>query len=242
MRFNVSIEARMAASRLPGKVLMKIADKPVLQIMIERVKRAQLIDDVIVATTINPKDDLIVDWCKKNGVKYYRGSEEDVLGRVLEAHQAFKSDIIVELTGDCPLIDPLLIDECIHFYKKNDYDYVYNRMGKKPYPDGMDVQVFSRGILEEVAGKTNDPLDREHVSKYIYTSGEYSTCAIDAPNNLFWEDLGLTLDTKEDFELIKNIVDHFKKDDFTLRDILKFLKQNEHLVDINKHIKRKGLS
>lgn len=242
MKVNASIEARMMASRLPGKVLMKVAGSPLLKTMVDRVRRSKLIDDVIVATTVNKQDDLIVGFCKENGIKYYRGSEEDVLGRVLEAHQEFKTDLIVELTGDCPLMDPSLIDEVVHFYKENKYDYVYNRLGKRPYPDGMDVQVFSKKILEEVASKTKDPLDREHVSKYIYISGEYSTCAIDAPEELFWKDLALTVDTREDFELIKSIVEHFHRDDFTLADILKFLRQNRQLADINKHITRKGLN
>lgn len=240
MKINASIEARMTSTRLPGKVLMEIKRKPALELMIERVKKSKFIDSVIVATTVNKTDDVIIELCKRLGVKYYRGSEEDVLQRVLQAHKLFRSDIIVQLTGDCPLIDPSLIDECVKFYINNDYDHVSNSV-ERSYPIGMDVQVFSTKVLEEVSKKTNDPPDREHVGKYIYTSGEYCIYILKAEGELFWPDLGITLDTIEDFQLIKIIFEHFEDNNFTILDIVKFLRQNEHLLDINRHIKRKGL-
>jgi spore coat polysaccharide biosynthesis protein SpsF len=242
LKINASIEARMAASRLPGKVLMKIKGKPSLELMIERVKKSKLINEIIVATTTNKSDDAIVELCNQLNVKYYRGSEDDVLQRVLEAHQMFNSDIIVELTGDCPLIDPLLIDECVDFYMQycDRYDYVSNCV-EETYPLGMAVQIFPIGILEEVAKKTNDPLDREHVSKYIYMSGEYRIYTIKTKGDLFWPDLALTLDTKEDFELINIIYEHFNDNNFFLRDIVRFLQQRPQLLGLNKHVKRKGL-
>lgn len=242
MQINVSIEARITSTRLPGKVLMEIKGKPILQIMVERVKESKFINDIIIATTINKTDDAIVDLAKKIKVGCYRGSEENVLQRVLAAHKEFNSDIIVELTGDCPLIDPLLIDECIEFYlsNKDRYDYVSNCV-ERSYPDGMDTQVFPMKVLEEVAQKTDNPLDKEHVSRYIYASGEYRIYTIKAQGDLFWPDLGITLDTREDFELIKSIFEHFKDNDFTLRDILKLLRQNKEMLNINKNIKRRSM-
>lgn len=241
IRINASIEARITSTRLPGKVLMEINKKPVLQLMVERIRKSKFINDIIIATTINKADDTIVSLAKDTKVNFYRGSEENVLQRVLGAHEEFKSDIIVELTGDCPLIDPLLIDECIEFYlnNKDKYDYVSNCV-ERSYPDGMDVQVFSRNVLGEAARKTNNPLDREHVSRYIYTSGEYRIHTIKAQGDLFWPDLGITLDTREDFELIKSIFEHFKNNDFTLKDILELLRQNKEMLNINKHIQRRS--
>jgi len=241
IRINASIEARITSTRLPGKVLMGIGGKPVLQLMIERVRRSKFVNDIIIATTINKADDAVVSLAKEAKVNFYRGSEEDVLQRVLDAHREFKSDIIVELTGDCPLIDPLLIDECIEFYmnNKDKYDYVSNCV-ERTYPDGMDTQVFSKKVLEEVAQKANNPLDREHVSRYIYKSGQYRIHTIKAQGDLFWPDLGITLDTKEDFELIKSIFEHFKNNEFTLKDILELLRQNKDMLNINKHIQRRS--
>ena len=110
---NISIEARMTSTRLPGKTMRLINGKPALEIMVERVKKAKLANKIIIATTTNFEDDVIVDWCKKNNINYFRGSENNVYDRVLKAHQKFKTDIIVELTGDCILITGELIDYAI---------------------------------------------------------------------------------------------------------------------------------
>ncbi|MFC1631085.1 cytidylyltransferase domain-containing protein [Candidatus Omnitrophota bacterium] len=241
MKIIASIASRMSSTRLPGKVLMQIKGKPVLELMLERLRRSRLIDGIIVATTLNQADQAIVELCQKLKVNYYRGSEEDVLQRILEAQQSAESDLVVELTGDCPLIDPELIDQCIEFYLNHDYVYVSN-CAERSYPDGMDVQVFSTKALEEVAAKTRDPLDREHVGKYFYTSGNYRIHTLRAEGEFFWPDLGITLDMKEDFELIKIIFEHFQDNNFNLGDILKFLRQNQHLLEINRQVARKGLS
>ena len=173
-----SVEARMTSSRLPGKVLMEsLPGVSMLEYMINRVKKSNNIDDIIVATTINKEDDPIVELCKKLKVKFFRGSEDDVLLRVLNAHEHFKSDIIVELTGDCPLIDYELIDKIIDVYNNNNYDYVSNSHVRS-YPDGFDVQVFSTKLLGEVSLLTKDSYDRENVSSFIYRSERYKTFAV----------------------------------------------------------------
>jgi spore coat polysaccharide biosynthesis protein SpsF len=241
MKINATIEARMGSSRLPGKVLLEVLGKPILWWMVERVKKSKFIDNIIIATTISKKDDDIVKFCRKYNIDYFRGSEENVLDRVLKAHKKFNTDIIVELTGDCPLIDANIIDQCINFYLKNDYDYVSNCV-ERSYPDGMDVQVYNTKILEEIS-KQNDltDLDKEHVTPYIYQSGKYKIYTLIAPKQYFYPDLGLTLDTKEDFEVIKQILEHFNKKDFSLKDILKFLDKNPQIL-VNKYVKRKRLS
>jgi len=232
-----SIEARMKSSRLPGKVLMQaINGMSMLEFMIHRVKKSQLIDQIIVATTINSKDDPILKVCKKLSINYYRGSEDDVLLRVLNAHKSVNSKIIVELTGDCPLIDPKMIDQTIDIYLNNNFDYVSNSHIRS-FPVGVDVQVFSFDILKEISSKTKEPYDRENVSSYIYRSGEYSLKAIIADKELFWPELRITLDDKGDYYLIKKIIERFypnRKFEFSLKDIVNYLKKNMKLLELNK--------
>ena len=232
-KIMASIEARMTSSRLPGKVLMEsLPGVSMLEYMINRVKKSNNIDDIIVATTINKEDDPIVELCKKLKVKFFRGSEDDVLLRVLNAHKHFKSDIIVELTGDCPLIDYKLIDKIIDVYNNNNYDYVSNSHVRS-YPDGFDVQVFSTKLLGEVSLLTKDSYDRENVSSFIYRSDHYKTFAVIAEQNLFWPELRVTLDDKGDYLLIKNIIENIGID-YRVNDVVKYLRNNINLLDLNK--------
>lgn len=240
MIVNASIEARMTSSRLPGKVLMSLNNKPSLQLMIERVSKSQLIDNIIIATTINITDDPIVELCEKLKIKYHRGSEEDVLQRVLDAHKKYNSDIIVELTGDCPLIDPKIIDKCINYYLNNKYDYISNCL-ERSYPMGMEVEIFSLKLLDKISKLTTRAEDREHVSTYFYKSGKFNISNISAEPEFVWPDLGLTLDTIEDYKLINCIVVYFKDSLFSLNEIIVFLKNNRELLNYNKNIERKNI-
>ena len=242
MNINISIEARMTSSRLPGKVLKLIHNKPNLEIMIERIKKAKLVNNIVVATTTNETDEPIVKWCIENNIDYFRGSEENVYERVLNAHQAFGSDIIVELTGDCPLLDATLIDEAIEIFLNNSYNYVSNGL-KTTYPIGTGVQVYSLETLKSVSqNRKIEYQDKEHVTPYIYTSGKYNIFNIEAPSDLAMPELSITLDTIEDFQLIETICKHFNNFDFSLKEIIEFVKSNPSLLEINKQIHRKGLN
>lgn len=236
-----SIEARMTSSRLPGKVLKKINNLPCLELMVNRVKKSKYLNDIVIATTINKEDDAIVKWCKENNINYYRGSENNVYERVLEAHIHFDTDVIVELTGDCPLLDPVLIDDAIEIYLKGDYDYVSNCI-EETYPLGMAVEVFSLETLKSI--KTNRELsymDKEHVSPYLYVSNEYKTFNIEAPKEHFFPNLSVTLDTKEDFEMIEKVDSQFDNIDYSLSDIIKVVNENKQWLKLNEGIHRKGL-
>ena len=231
-----SIEARMTSTRLPGKVAMQAIDKiSMLEFMISRVRLSRKIDEIILATTTNADDDILVKLCKNLGVKVFRGSENDVLSRVLNAHNHFDSDIIVELTGDCPLIDFNIIDLIISDYMNNNVDYSSNSH-ERSYPDGFDVQVFSKNLLNEISCKTVDNYDRENVSSYIYRSGHYKLSSIIAPPELFWPELRVTLDDHGDLLLIRQIIEHLfplHGVRFTALDIVKFLKNNLQLLKLN---------
>tara|TARA_B100001059_G_scaffold96256_1_gene95516 strand:+ start:1382 stop:2158 length:777 start_codon:yes stop_codon:yes gene_type:complete len=232
-----TIEARMTSSRLPGKVLME-ANKGIsmLEFMINRVKKSKLIDKIVVATTINETCQPIVNLCNKLKIDYYRGSEDDVLLRVLNAHKKFKSDIIVELTGDCPLIDPDIIDQIISCYMENDFDYVSNSHVRS-YPDGFDVQVFSTNLLNYISKKTNDPYDRENVSSYFYRTNEFNIHGVIASKELFWPELRVTLDDKGDYLLIHNIINNLDLkhgNSFKAIDVVRYLKENPKLLELIK--------
>lgn len=236
-----TIEARMTSSRLPGKVLMEAVNKPMLELMIERLRRVPSLDAIAIATTVNAADDPIEDLAKRLSVGCYRGSEEDVLQRVLDTAQFYEADIIVQLTGDCPLIDPEIIEHTIQRYLQSNVDYAANTL-TRTYPIGMDTTVFATDILADVAGRTNDPTDREHVSLFIYRHPElYSLENYAAPRALTYPEMRLTLDTPEDLELIRAIFERLypKNPEFTLNDILVFLDQNPEIVRMNEGVKHR---
>lgn len=241
MKVVCTIEARMTSSRLPGKVLKEIVGQPVLALMIERLKRVPSIDQIVIATTDLPTDDPVEALANDLNVGVFRGSEDDVLDRVLKAAQAYDADVIIETTGDCPLIDPVIVEDCIQAYKRAGVDYLSNVL-KRTYPIGMDTQVFATDILADVAKRTDDPDDHEHVSLFIYRHPDlYSLENVAAPDHHTAPDLALTLDTAEDFELIKSIFEGLYPDNptFDLDDILTLLAQRPELQTKNAHVKRK---
>lgn len=239
-----TIEARMTSSRLPGKVLLPLAASPALQRIVERIRRSRYVDEVVVATTINIEDDPIEDLCLRIGCQYYRGSEYDVLQRVLDAAHENKADLIVEITGDCPLVDHRHIDHIIDLYYSGDYDYASNTI-ERSFPDGFDVQVYKTRILEIVDQLTDDPIDRVHVSYYIYTHPErFKLVNWRAEGELYWPGLGLTLDEQYDYELLKIIYEKLMpiNKDFSAEDVVSLLRKNPKYLEINAHVRRKNAS
>lgn len=236
-----TIEARMTSTRLPGKVLMPLAGKPNLERLIERLRRSAYIDDVIVATTSNSQDDAIVALCEKLDCTHHRGSEDDVLLRVLEAAQSNEADIIVEICGDDPLIDWRHVDRLVELFFKDGYDYVSNNLNKS-FPIGFDVQVFPTAILDEVNRISKDVYDHEHVSLYIYNHPEkYKLGELVAEGKMKRRDIRLTLDTKEDYMLLNTIFEKLvpKNRDFSAEDVIDLFNNEPSLADINKEIKQK---
>lgn len=238
-----TIEARFASTRLPGKTLLKICGKPTLELIIERLKRSKFIDEIVVATTVNPDCAPIVDLAQRLRVGCYRGSEDDVLDRVLQSAKHYKADIIVEITGDETLIDPKIIDQVIEFYLNSDFDYVSNILNRR-YPRGLDTQVFAIAILEQVSQLTNEPADRENVSLYIYGHPErYKLGSVEAPEELNHPDWRWTLDTKKDFQFLKTIYEALYpiKKDFDSYDVLKFIKKYPQILEISKEVQQKAI-
>jgi len=241
-RIISTIECRMSSTRLPGKVLMPLAEKPVLQVLVERLKQVKEIDDVVLATTQNKADDVIIELAKQIGCSYYRGSEEDVLDRVLKTAQQSEADVIVEVTGDCPFLDPEVVSQVIQLYFINDCDYASN-VSKRGYPRGMDVQVYSTRLLETADRLGKTAPDREHVSWYFLRNPEqFKLLHLPAPPFLHWPDLRLTLDEQADYIVLDKIACHFAKEgnDYpSCYQIVDYLKKNPQIVQINANVKQK---
>jgi spore coat polysaccharide biosynthesis protein SpsF len=205
-----TIEARMTSTRLPGKILMPAGGKPLLQILIERLRRASGLDEIMLATTENSIDDPVAALGHAMGVSVFRGSEDDVLGRVCGALRAAKADICVEITGDCPLLDPQIVGEAIQeFLKTKDrHLYISNSDPHRSVPAGLDVQVFWAKALYKLDEETIDPDDREHVSYGFYRpeSGDrWAPRFITHPSCAGAEGLLVTLDYVEDYTMIKQL-------------------------------------
>lgn len=240
------IQARMGSTRLPGKVMKKIKGKSILYYVVERVKQARLINQILIATTTNKQDDVIVEEAERLHVKCFRGSEQDVLSRYYYSAKKFDADVIVRVTSDCPLIDPKITDEIISYYLKNDdYSLVTNagpNIEKRTFPRGLDTEVFSFGVLEEAFNNANKQYQREHVTPLIYETPEkFKVFFIKAEEKLKRPDIRITVDTKKDFELVSKIINHFDSIDFDTEDVMNFLENKPKLLEINKDVKQKKI-
>jgi spore coat polysaccharide biosynthesis protein SpsF len=241
MKTIATIEARMNSSRLPGKVMLPILGKPALQLLVERLTRAKSLDGIAIATTTHPADAVIERLAAKLGIGCFRGSEEDVLERVLLSAQSAQADVIVEITGDCPMLDPEMVDAVVESHRTGKYDYVSNVIGR-PLPLGLSVQAFATSVLAEVSQLTQDPADREHVSLYIYEHPErYRLHTVIMEEAEKHNDIRVTLDTAEDYALIEAIFEALLPTNpgFTFRDVVELCRRRPELLELNRHIVQK---
>ena len=211
--------------------------------MIERLLRARRIDSLVVATSTSAADDAVADAAERAGAKVFRGSEEDVLARVVGAARANNADIIAETTGDCPLHDPTIVDTVVADYLKGGADFVSNI---HPYstPRGTDVRVFSTDALAEIERTSNDPADREHVSLHFWEHPEkyrLRNVSFDFPSSV--AELRLTVDTPKDLELVTEVYQELYPRDpfFTLADVISLLDQRPDLAAINADVEQKAV-
>lgn len=242
MIVGATIEARMSSSRLPGKPLFEAAGRSMLEHLVSRLAAVPSIDSIVLATTSNPADDPLAAIAESLKIAVFRGSEHNVLSRVIGAASSIQADVLVEITGDCPIIDPDIVEQTIQMFMAHEVDYVSN-CHVRSFPDGMDVQVMRLDTLKRSAAMTNDALDLEHVTLHIRNNPQlFSRVNLVAPPNLWWPDLGLTLDERSDYELISALIDYFEPKDrmFSCIDAINYLKENPCLLDLNKDILRKG--
>jgi spore coat polysaccharide biosynthesis protein SpsF (cytidylyltransferase family) len=250
----LTIEARMASTRLPGKVLKPLAGEPLLKQLISRVRQAKRVDAIILATTTRKNDDALVSLAKYLGIDYFRGSEEDVLSRLAGAVNQSEADVVVGLTGDNPLVDPGLIDDMIDFYYKGNYDYVSNTYmqhsnlwdAERTFPLGVGVQVCKASALLEIDREVTEIGIREHATFAIYHRNDkrYKLGAFEAVGKYKeWNhpELRLTVDTPEDYKLISKIFDDLYPEDqlFPTLDAIRLIVNDTSLKSINSRVEQK---
>jgi len=233
------LQARSSSTRLPNKVLRPILNRAMIIHELERVSKSRLIDELILLTSSDKSDDELAYVVKSSGFRVYRGDLDDVLGRFFYCAQELgleDNDIIVRLTGDCPLHDSNIIDSLIGDFKDSDCDYMANCVEPILYPDGLDAEVFYFWTLKEAFLKAKKLSQREHVTPYIRDSGEFKVCGQIA--DIIHPDWRLTVDEEEDFLLIEKIFNHFNTTHFSFDEIVKYLEANPDILEINKTFKR----
>ncbi len=234
------IQARLGSTRLLGKVLKIIGDRPMLQWVVDRAKRTIGIDEVVVATTESVADDPVAQWCSEKGINCFRGSEHDVLDRYYQAAKAFHADIVLRITADCPLIDPLVIERGLQQFHAGGADYVSNTL-RYTYPDGLDVEIFSFEALSCAWEEAQKPSEREHVTPYMRNSGKFKVMSFENDVDLGPRQMRWTVDEECDLEYVRAIVACFSgRDDFRLNDILSAIDAGKVLVAQSVSVSNEG--
>jgi spore coat polysaccharide biosynthesis protein SpsF len=234
------IQARMGSRRLPGKVLMDLGGETVLARVIGRLRRAELIDEIVVATSDSRTDDAIVHQCDRLEVPTFRGSESDVLDRYYQATRIFGAGTVVRITSDCPVIDPRLVDDTIRTFQQQHGDYASNALSRT-YPRGLDAEVFTTVALERAWNDAHKPYEREHVTPYLYEHPDLfrlvSQCGQIDYSRYRW-----TLDTARDLELLRAVYARFSnQDDFGWGEVIQLMEREPQLAELNSGVIQKAL-
>lgn len=241
MKVLCIVQARMGSERLPGKVIKPILGKPMILYTLDRLKRSKYVNEIVLATSISEKEEPLVQVVRQEGYNIFRGEENNVLKRYVDAYKKFGGDVIVRVTGDCPLIDPQIVDNVISHYLMYDYDYV-----RLDVPDtfirGFDVEVFSAEALERTydeVSKSNEEQYMEHVTLYMYRNKDKFKIGYVKGDKLYNKNYRLCVDTVEDFEVVSKVYEHFKDEYVEASDVVKFLCENSDLAKINCNIIQK---
>lgn len=230
------VQARMGSSRLPGKVMRQINGVPMIELLLHRLNIAKHLDKVIVATTTNENDHELVEYVKKLGYEVFQGSEDDVLERYYQAAKLHKPDTIVRITGDCPLVDPELVDEVIEAFESQNVDFLSNTL-PPTFPDGLDIAVFSYRVLKRANQEATTKHEREHVSPYIRESGKFKLGNFS--NSADYSSERWTVDDISDFKVIESIFNYFKpRKDFSWHEVITLRHEKPDLFQANRHQSR----
>jgi len=230
------VQARMNSRRLPGKVMRKIGNRALIEILVERLKKAKCLDGILVATTKTKADDCLVRLLRAKGIPFYRGSAEDVLGRLTAAAKSADATIVVRITGDCPLVDGQVVDAVVADYRQGGVDYVSN-VDPPTFPDGLDVEVFSARVLNQANRASRRRAEREHVTPWMRTHPRLRKRNVSQTVDLSGE--RWTVDEPEDFEVIKKIFRHFApRRDFSWKEVVQLKKNNPRIFQGNRGIAR----
>lgn len=235
MRAAAIIQARMTSSRLPGKVLMPLGNRPMLQLVIERLQRSKRLTDIIVATSAEGADDIIVDLCANLGIAVARGSREDVLSRFAGAVHLTGADAIVRVTADCPLIDSALIDRALAVFSAEQPDHL-SCGSDGGYPRGINAEIIALPALELAAREATEPSEREHVTPFLYTQpGRFRLVKMHAPQELRRPDYRITVDEPVDMVMMEALIDGIGGNPLaiSLYDVVSFLDRHPEIAAIN---------
>lgn len=237
MKTVAIIQARASSTRLPGKVMMALGGKPMLQNIVERIGRAETIDEVVVATSVMKSDDVVAELLKKEGIPCFRGSLDNVLERFFLCAKQHEADIVIRFTGDNALVSPELIDEAVKVFQDSDIDYLYY---KKSLPLGMCIEVFSFSALRKAYEEAKDSECLEHVTPYIRKNPEmFRVVNYENKSDEDHSGLRFTLDTPQDYEFVSRIYDFFGSNTFSFADVLKALEIHPDWIAINSSIVQK---
>jgi spore coat polysaccharide biosynthesis protein SpsF len=227
------VQARMSSSRLPGKVLAPVMGQPMMLRQLERLRRAEHVDEIVVATSTEADDDAIAELCAQSGVTCFRGSLHDVLDRFVEAATASKADIVLRLTADCPLTDPVVVDGLMNHLQTGGYDYASNTL-ERSWPHGLDVEAMTIEALVAADQETDAPYDREHVTPFLYNHPDrFALGSYTGTRN--HADLRLTVDYPEDLAVITRVYDALYPVNaaFTTEDVVTYLAANPKIRALN---------
>ena len=240
-RTVIVAQARMSSSRLPGKTLLELDGAPVVDLVLARVNGARLADDVVVATTTDPSDDVLAEHLESLGVSFVRGSLDDVLARYVLAADTFQAETVVRVTCDCPLIDPTEIDRVISAYRAQPpVDYCSNNLVRS-FPIGMDTEVFSLAALKRADSEARLQHEREHVTPYLYQHPElFGLRNVEAPEWARFPELRLTIDEPADFEMLKALIELVPRD-ASLEDILRAIRLHPEVEVLNRNVQHRHI-
>jgi glutamate-1-semialdehyde 2,1-aminomutase len=230
------VQARMGSTRLPNKVMKPINGVPMIELLLGRLSKATLVNQIVVATSIDDRNKVLVDHVQKIGYACEQGSENDVMDRYIQAAKKHQADVVIRITGDCPLVDPVLVDECVQQFLDQSVDYLCNNY-PPTLPDGLDIEVFKLAALEKAQEESDKPFDHEHVTPYLREPGKFKTATI--KNTEDFSSLRWTVDEPADFVVVEKVFNHFYPNtDFDWRTVLKLQLEHPEWFSLNQDIIR----
>lgn len=236
MKVVAIVQARMGSTRLPNKVMKPVVGRPMIELLLARLARCREIDQILVATSVDERNLPLVEHVRSLGYACEQGSETDVLDRYIQAARSHQADVIVRITGDCPLVAPDLVDECIRRFRSADVDY-FSNVVPSTYPDGLDIEVVTLAALERAADESDKPYEHEHVTPYVRESGKFRTAAMQNDTDL--STLRWTVDEPADLEVITKVFEHFAPEiNFGWRKVLDLHNSQPQLFAANQQIMR----
>ncbi len=240
MKVVAIVQARMGSTRLPGKVLRELAGESMLARVVKRLRGAEFVHEVLIATTDRPGDDAIVAECRRYSVAVFRGDQDDVLDRYFKAAKSTSAEIVVRITSDCPLIDPEIIDKTIRAFQDMSPDYASNTI-VRTFPRGLDTEVVSMAALTRAWREARRPHEREHVTPYILEHPE-DFVLLPVLGDQDYSAYRWTVDVPEDFEFVQAVYDRLKvKGEFSWREVLDLLGREPELLELNRCVVQKSV-